>query len=113
MLALMCIWAFVLCVDNTLPLLLAKLYPNYSHKEMALSVLGCKQSPVKWIYNVWCIISGITFCIAPLAFYKENGGGLSISVWVLLAIYGVGCEIISGFCPLNEDRQEQRRINQR
>ena len=28
----------------------------------------------------------------------------------MLAIYGIGCEIISGFCPLNEDRREEDAI---
>lgn len=93
-------------MDNLLPLLLARFYPNYEHKEMALSVLGSRQSPVKWIYNVWCILSGIVFCITPYALYQENNNGLAVAIWILLAIYGVGCEIISGFCPLNENRQE-------
>ena len=101
------IWVVTLIVDNVLPLVLAHLYPNYKHKEMALSVLGSRQSPVKWIYNVWCIISGIVFCIAPYEFYKENSSGLMIAIWVLLAIYGIGCEIISGLCPLNESKEDE------
>ena len=100
------IWLITLFMDNLLPLLLARFYPNYEHKEMALSVLGSRQSPVRWIYNVWCILSGIVFCIIPYALYQENNNGLAVAIWILLAIYGVGCEIISGFCPLNENRQE-------
>ena len=104
------IWIITLFMDNLLPLFLARFYPNYQHKEMALSVLGSRQSPVKWIYNVWCILSGIVFCIAPYALYQENNNGLAVAIWILLAIYGVGCEIISGFCPLNENRQEEEMI---
>ena len=104
---LIIIWCITLFADNLLPLVLARFYPNYSHKEKALSVLGSRQSPVKWIYNVWCILSGVVFCIAPYALYQENDGGLVISIWILLAIYGIGCEIISGLCPLNENRQEE------
>ena len=100
------IWLITLFMDNLLPLLLARFYPNYEHKEMALSVLGSRQSSVRWIYNVWCILSGIVFCITPYALYQENNNGLAVAIWILLAIYGVGCEIISGFCPLNENRQE-------
>ena len=94
-------------MDNLLPLVLARFYPNYIHKEMALSVLGSRQSPVKWIYNIWCIVSGVFFCIAPYALYRENNCGLAITIWILLAIYGIGCEIISGVCPLNENRQDE------
>lgn len=101
------IWLIVLFFDNILPLVLTRFYPNYSHKEMALSVLGSRQSHVKWIYNVWCVLSGIVFCIAPCAFYQANSGSLTLAIWILLAIYGLGCEIISGFCPLNENRQEE------
>ena len=94
-------------MDNLLPLVLAHFYPNYIHKETALSVLGSRQSPVKWIYNVWCIISGVVFCIAPYALYWEHNCSLAIAIWVLLAIYGIGCEIISGVCPLNENKQDE------
>ena len=100
------IWLITLFMDNLLPLLLARFYPNYEHKEMALSVLGSRQSSVRWIYNVWCILSGIVFCITPYALYQENNNDLAVAIWILLAIYGVGCEIISGFCPLNENRQQ-------
>ncbi len=101
------IWLITLIIDNLMPLVLARFYSNYSHKVMALSVLGSRQSPVKWIYNVWCILSGVVFCIAPYALYQENSGGLAIAIWILLAIYGISCEIISGICPLNENRQEE------
>ena len=107
---LIIIWCITLFADNLLPLVLARFYPNYSHKEKALSVLGSRQSSVRWIYNVWCILSGVVFCIAPYALYQENGGGLVIAIWILLAIYGIGCEIISGFCPLNENRHEEDAI---
>ena len=104
------IWAITLLIDNLLPLVLAHFYSNYIHKEMALSVLGSRQSPVKWVYNIWCIISGIVFCIAPHALYWEHNCGLAMAIWVLLAIYGIGCEIISGVCPLNENRQDEDTI---
>lgn len=101
------IWLITLFADNLLPLILAHFYPNYSHKEMALSVLGARQSPVKWAYNVWCILSGIVFCVAPFALYQKYSCGLSIAIWILLTIYGIGCEIISGFCPLNENKNDE------
>lgn len=101
------VFLITILIDNLLPLILARFYPNCKHKEMMLSVLGCRQSPVKWIYNVWCILSGIVFCVAPYALYETNQSGVMIAIWILLAIYGLGCEIISGFCPLNENRQEE------
>ena len=108
--SLIYIWLVTLIIDNLLPLVLARFYSHYSHKEMALSVLGSRQSPVKWIYNIWCILSGIVFCIAPYALYHKNSNGLAIAIWILLAIYGIGCEIISGFFPLNENRHKEDAI---
>ena len=104
------IWIITLIIDKMLPLALTRFYPNYNHKMMALSVLGSRQSPVKWVYNAWCIVSGVVFCIAPYAFYQVNSGGLAVAILILLAIYGIGCEIVSGFCPLNENRQEEDAI---
>ncbi len=101
------LWIIILLGDCLLPLILAHFYPQYKHKEMALSVLGSRQSPVRWIYNLWCIISGIVFCIAPFSFHQMNRGGLTTAIGVLLAIYGIGCEIISGIFPLNESRQDE------
>lgn len=107
---LIIIWIITLLIDNLLPLFLARFYPKFSHKEMALSVLGSHQSPVKWIYNVWCMLSGIVFCVAPYALYQKSSGGLTLALWILLAIYGISCEIVSGFCPLNENRHEKDSI---
>ena len=101
------LWLIIIIIDILLPFVLAPFYPKYKHKEMALSVLGARQSPVKWIYNVWCIISGIVFCIAPYLLYQANGNGLMLAIWALIIIYGVGCEIISGICPLNENRRDE------
>ena len=108
--SLICIWLITLIIDNLLPLTLARFYPHYSHKKIALSALGSRQSPVKWVYNVWCILSGVVFSVAPYTLYQENSGGLAITIWILLAIYGIGCEIISGFCPLNENRYDEDAI---
>ncbi|MBR6795575.1 MAG: DUF998 domain-containing protein [Clostridia bacterium] len=101
------IWILTLFIDNLLPFLLARFYPCYSHKMMALSVLGSRQSPVKWVYNTWCIVSGLVFCAAPYLLYQENRTELALVLWILLAIYGIGCEVISGLCPLNEKREDE------
>lgn len=105
--AVLLVWICVLVLDNALPFVLARFYGGYSHRSMALSVLGCRQSPVKRIYNPWCVLSGLVFCAAPCALYAAFPQGLSVAAWVLLAVYGLGCEVISGFCPLNESRAEQ------
>jgi len=101
------IWLAVMITDNLLPFILAQYYNGYDHKKMVLSVLGCKQSPVKWYYNIWCIISGIVFVIAAFKIHSFFSGRLSLVVCILVVIYGFGCEIISGLFPLNENRENQ------
>ena len=101
------IWLAVMVIDNLLPFLLAKYYNGYDHKMMALSVLGCKQSPVKWYYNIWCIISGLVFVIGGGVIHSVFANRVSVAIWVLVTLYGIGCEILSGLFPLNEDRENQ------
>lgn len=103
------IWFVAMLIDNILPVILAKFYRGYSPKTQALSVLGCRQSPriIKWIYNIWCIISGVIFCWGAYGVYRIYGGGLSIALWCLLALYGFGCEFLSGLFPVNEHKEEK------
>lgn len=103
------IWFVAMLIDNILPVILAEFYWGYSPKTQALSVLGCRQSPrtIKWIYNIWCIISGVIFCWGAYGVYRIYGGGLSIALWCLLALYGFGCEFLSGLFPVNEHKEEK------
>lgn len=104
--ALTIVFIIVMCIDLVLPFIFAKFYKGYSHKNMALSVLGSRQSPVKWFYNVWCILSGLCFVACSIAIAILNANGFTIAIAVLLSIYGIACEIISGFFPLNEKRED-------
>lgn len=99
-----------LIVDIIIPFLLALPYSSYNHKTMVMSVLGSKASPLRHLYNAWTIISGCIFILFGYVIYKFYGNshkGLCIAIWVLLALYGLGCEIISGFFPVNENTNEQ------
>lgn len=98
-----------LIIDLIIPLLIAIPYKNYSHTKMVMSVLGCKKSPLAIIYNVWMIISGLSICILGYKIfvnYNENHFGLSITILILLILYGVGDEVISGIFPVNETKAE-------
>lgn len=100
------IFIIVMCIYNILPFVLAKFYKGYSHKRMALSVLGAKQSPVKRFYNAWCIVSGLCFVACSTYIAALRTTGLTVAVAVLLSVYGFACEIISGFFPLNERKED-------
>jgi len=105
------IWLAVMIIDNLLPFILARFYKGYDHKNMALSVLGCRQSPVKWYYNIWCIISGFVFIMGGFMVHSFFTSGLSLAILVLMVSYGLGCEIISGIFPINEDQEDQDAIS--
>ena len=95
----------VLAADNFLPFVLGAFYPGYRHKTEALSVLGCRESPVRRIYNAWCIVSGLVFCFAGYAIFDVRRSGMSLAVFVLMVLYGIGCEVISGIFPLHRERE--------
>lgn len=90
-------------IDVVLPFVLARFYRGFKHKTTALSVLGSKQSPTKNVYNVWCIISGVVFCIFAVVLNIKALSGYGIAIMILLVAYGVGCEIMSGLFPLDSD----------
>lgn len=96
----------ILILDLLIPFTISWKYPNYSQKKMALSVLGARQSPVKAIYNPWCIISGVSISILFQEIYETFSNGLMLAIWIIIIIYAVTCEVISAFCPLNENREE-------
>ena len=100
------LWLIVLLGDNLLPFLLAAFYPDYHHTQMVLSVLGCRLSPVKRIYNGWCILSGAVFCTAGYAVALAFPTSWGIAAGILMILYGLGCEIISGLFPLSSQAKD-------
>lgn len=100
----------VLAGDIILPFLLAIPYKGYSHNAIVMSVLGTKESPLHFLYNAWTILSGCVFIFFGYVIYQNNcadNKGLAIAIWILLSLYGFGCEIISGLFPLNETANGQ------
>lgn len=100
------LFIMTVCIDALLPFALAVGYKGYSHMSMALSVLGARQSPVKWFYNVWCMLSGVCFAACGIAVAIRSTSGLTIAIAVLLSVYGLACETVSGFFPLNEKKED-------
>lgn len=99
----------VMVVDLLIPFFIAIPYKNYSHTRMLMSVLGCKASPLGRFYNFWMVVSG---CIMALLgynifkYYNETHYGLAVMLFVLFVLCGIGNEIISGFFPLNEKKED-------
>ncbi|WP_132247946.1 DUF998 domain-containing protein [Marinisporobacter balticus] len=99
----------VMIVDLLIPFLIALPYKGYSHLKTVMSVLGCKASPWGMIYNIWMIVSGCTIAIFGYmlySYYHNEQAELAIVLFILLLIYGIGDEVISGIFPLNEKEDD-------
>lgn len=99
----------IMVVDLLIPFFIAIPYKGYSHTQTVMSVLGCKASPLGWLYNVWMVVSGCTitfFGYFIFQYYRENQYGLAIALLVFFVLYGIGDEVISGFFPVNEKKED-------
>lgn len=108
--ALSIIILIVLAADIFLPFLLAIPYNGYSHTKTVMSVLGARESPLRLVYNAWTIISGCIFILFGYILFNHYGEeykGLCVALWVLFILYGLGCEIISGIFPVNENADDK------
>lgn len=104
-------WVFgaVMVLDMVVPYLVAIPYRGYSHMDMAMSVLGCSRSPLRRVYSLWTIVSGAVFVWAGyrvLLAYRAAYPALSVALFLCLALYGIGCEILSGLFPVNESKAD-------
>lgn len=100
----------VLVVDIVLPFVVSIPYKGYNHTTTVMSVLGARTSPLRVLYNVWTIISGCVFILFGYILFRHYGErykGLCIAIVVLFILYGIGCEIISGIFPVNENANDK------
>lgn len=98
----------VLLMDLLFPFIIAIPYKGYSHSKTVLSILGCKKSPLGWLYNLWMIISGfamIYFGYVLFSYYNSFEYSLALALLLLFFLYGIGDEIISGLFTLNENKE--------
>lgn len=99
----------VLILDLLVPFIIAIPYEGYSHKKTVMSILGCKENPWSKYYNIWFVLSGSGFVYLGYylyQIYKDTYNSFAIALFILVAIYGIGDLIISGFFPLNENRED-------
>lgn len=103
------LFALVLALDIVIPFAIAIPYRGYSHIRSTMSVLGCKESPWGRIYNLWMILSGIVIALlgyALLRAYLAVHTGLAWTLFVLLLLYGLGDEVVSGLFPVNGRKED-------
>lgn len=99
----------VLIMDLLFPFLIAIPYKGYSHKKTVMSILGTKNSPLGWLYNIWMVLSGfvmIYFGYILFSYYNFLEQSLALALLLLFFLYGIGDEIISGLFSLSENKEE-------
>jgi hypothetical protein len=105
-------WIIVLCamiIDLLMPFAIALPYKGYNHLKTVMSVLGCKTSPLRLVYNIWMIFSGCIIAIFGYMlwdYYHNTQAGLAIMLFILLLFYGIGDEVISGIFPVSEKKDD-------
>ncbi len=100
---------FLMVVDLLIPFVIAIPYKGYKHTQMVMSVLGCEASPWGRFYNIWMVVSGCSitlFGYLIFEYYHENQYALAIMLLISFILYGIGDEVISGFFPLNEKKED-------
>lgn len=99
----------IMIIDLLIPFIIAIPYKGYSHSQTVMSVLGCKESPLGWVYNIWMIISGCVITLlgyTTFSIYSKSSSKLALILMILLVLYGIGDEVISGIFPVNEKKEE-------
>lgn len=94
--------------DLLTPFLLAPFYSRYSHFTMVMSLLGNRNSPVHFIYNIWLVIAGVMFLLGNIklyATYASVSKGLSVILFMFIAVYAVGACILSGIFAVGETKE--------
>lgn len=87
--------------------ILALFYPRYNHTKQVMSVLGCSNSPVRKVYNLWLVILGvfmIFFGVSLYVRYEDVSKPLAIMAMNILVLYGIGGCILSGIFSVSETK---------
>jgi hypothetical membrane protein len=102
------LFSLTLLGDFIIVYIFAKYYPEYNHLKDVMSVMGNDKSPTHKIYNIWLIILGIVMIIFGFSIYlqyKIISNNLSIIIFVIMTLYGIGGCILSGIFSVNETKE--------
>lgn len=76
---------------------------------MLFIVLGCPESPVRWIYNVWLVWLGAFLLFTSVLLFKKVdtiSSTLSALTFISTATFVVGAGILSGLFSVNESKEK-------
>lgn len=90
-----------------LPWILKHFYSGYDSMNMAMSVLGSPESPIRHIYNTWLIWLGAFLLLTSVVMFydiKKISVSLAILTSVSIFIFAIGAGILAGIFSVNESR---------
>lgn len=94
--------------EFAVPWMLGRKYPGYEPRTMVMSVLGCPESPVRRIYNLWLIWLGVILISCSAMLYGDVRFDYPAAGMIrsgILLIFAVGAGILSGLFSVNESRE--------
>jgi len=94
--------------DLIIPFLIAPFCDKYNHLTMVMSLLGNRNCPLHFIYNLWLVLAGIMFTFGSVKLYETYSHvSNALSIWLLFAIliYAVGACILSGIFSVGETKE--------
>jgi len=101
------ILVFTILCEFLISWLLKHFYKGYDSKRMLLSILGCFESPVHIIYNIWLIWIGIFFSFTAIVNYKrvsEISNVYAIALLLSILVYAVGAGFLSGMFHMSRSK---------
>lgn len=103
------LFVIVLVFDLVVPFFIALPYKGYNHTKSVMSLLGCAKSPWHNLYNLWMVFSGVVITLLGyrlFSLYDALNYWVALVLGVLLALYGVCDEVVSGFFPVSEFKED-------
>ncbi len=89
------------------PFILKFFYKNYDWRKMAMSVLGCPESPVRHIYRLWLLWLGVVLTYTAFVYYeaaKPISPTLASIEFVEILAFAIGAGVLSGLFSVNEQK---------
>lgn len=93
--------------DFLTPYILGFFYPEINQLTMVISVFGDINSPVRQVFLIWSVVSGLLFVLALPAIYHASictSRTLAILLTFAIGVYGVGDCIFTGLFSINTEQ---------
>jgi len=98
---------FTIIGEFLLPCILKHYYDGYDSKIMVMSVLGSRESPVRFVYNIWLVWLGVVLLFTAFVYFiaaKAEFPVISVLLFLSIGVFAVGAGFFSGAFSINENK---------